>query len=194
MPVRLVGAGIGTVLYARDYEQYRIRLRAANVTVLDHLWLGNVSLRRADAQLVGLRSARFSASYHADRELGFRLRQAGLTGVFDESIVAVHHHVRPDSAFVRDALRRGAGVAMLHELHPETMGPFELEELVAGVPRPWRGLARRIGASSGAPVAARVLLGMGRVCRALHWGAGEVAAAQVARRMLFCRGAVAGEP
>ena len=194
MPVRLDGATIGTVLYASDYESYRGRLLGGDVRVLDHLWLGNASIRRADALRVGLRSQEFTASYHADRDLGFRLGDAGLVGVFDESLLATHLHVRPDSAFVRDALRRGAGVARLHELHPDRLGPFSLEQLVDGVPGPLRGPVRRLGSSRASVPAARLLIGMARVCRAVHWHRGEVAAAQVARRLLFCRGALIGEP
>jgi glycosyltransferase involved in cell wall biosynthesis len=194
MPVVLTGATIGTILYAGDYEQYRARLSESEVRVLDHLWLGNVSLRRADAQRIGLRSAHFTASYHADRELGFRLGDAGLVGVFDESLRATHLHVRADGAFVRDALRRGAGVARLHELYPERLGPLSLDELVDGVPRPLRALVRRLGASGASVATARLLLGMARVCRVARWRRGEVAAAQVARRLLFCRGALVGEP
>jgi len=193
MPVRLARAGIGTILYARDYQQFAERLRDGRVSVLDHLWLGNMSMRRTDALGVGLRSEHFTASYHADRELGFRLADAGLVGVFDESLLAVHVHARPEEAFLVDALRRGAGVARLHAVHPERMGPFSLDELVIDVPAPLRGAVRRIGASGAAPIAARLLLGMGRVCRIAHWQRGEVATAQVARRLLFCRGAVAGE-
>jgi glycosyltransferase involved in cell wall biosynthesis len=194
MPVALAGATIGTVLYARDYERHRARLNEGRVRVLDHLWLGNVSLRRADAQRVGLRSADFTAFYHSDRELGFRLGDAGLVGVFDDSLRATHAHVRADRAFVRDALRRGVGVALLHELYPERLGPLSLDELISGVPGPLRAPVRRLGVSRASVATARVLLGMARVCRVARWRAGEVAAAQVARRLLFCRGAVAGEP
>jgi len=189
MPVDLAGASIGTILYARDYEQYRARLRAGQWAVLDHLWLGNVSLRRADALAVGLCSEHFGPAYHSDRELGFRLADAGLVGVFDESLAATHVHVRPDAGFVRDALGRGAGLVRLHQLHPARTGPFPLDALLAEVPRPLRGAVRRLGRSAAATPAARLLLGMARVCRVLHWWRGEVAAAQVARRLLFARGA-----
>ena len=194
MPVDLTGATIGTILYARDYEQYRARLAESEERVLDHLWLGNVSLRRADATRVGLRSAHFTVTYHSDRELGFRLGDAGLVGVFDESLRATHRHVRPDGAFVLDALRRGAGTARLHELYPERLGPLSLDALIVGTPRPLRALVRRLGVSAASVAAARLLLGMARVCRVARWREGEVAAAQVARRLLFCRGATVGEP
>lgn len=191
MPVRLAGASIGTILYAGDYEQYRARLRGGEWAVLEHLWLGNASLRRADAQRVGLWSEHFGPAYHADRELGFRLADAGLVGVFDESLAATHLHVRPDAGFVRNSLGRGAGLVRLHQLHPGRLGPFSLDALVVEVPRPLRRAVRRLGVSAAATPSARLLLGMARVCRVLHWGRGEVAAAQVARRLLFCRGAAA---
>jgi glycosyltransferase involved in cell wall biosynthesis len=194
MPVRLARATIGTILYAGDYEQYRARLSSGEFRVLDHLWLGNASIRRDDARRVGLRSTRFTASYHSDRELGFRLGDAGLVGVFDGSLLATHLHVRPDSDFVRDALRRGAGVSLLHALYPDRLGPFSLDDLVVGVPRPLRAGVRRIGTSGAAVSSARVLLAMARVCRVVRFERGEVAGAQMARRLLFCRGAVTGEP
>ncbi len=82
MPVQLPArrAGIGSLLYARDYLAHCARLEAGEHEVLQQLWLGNVSIRRSDCVSVGLYSADFTASYHADQDLGFRLAEAGLVG------------------------------------------------------------------------------------------------------------------
>ena len=105
MPVQLPARNpdIGSILYARDYLAHCARIETAEHDVLDQLWLGNVSLRRSDCLSLGLYSGDFTASYHADQDLGFRLAEAGLVGRYDPSLAAVHCHRRSDMAFLHDA-------------------------------------------------------------------------------------------
>jgi GT2 family glycosyltransferase len=195
MPVELPPrrADIGSLLYARDYLGHCARIESGESQVLDNLWLGNVSIRRSDCLSVGLYSADFTASYHADQDLGFRLAEAGLVGRYDPSLVAAHRHRRSDVAFLHDARRRGASLAHLHQVHASRLGPFDPATFTDHLPAPLRALVRRVGSRPTAPGIARALLGLAAVPRALGWDAGPVALAQLARRIAFVWGAAAGE-
>ncbi len=194
MPVALEAgrADVGSRLYARDYRALVAAMEAGALGVLEHLWLGNVSLRRADALAVGLHSDAFTCSYHADQDLGLRLAAAGLVGVFDPTLVAEHRHRRDDAMFLRDARRRGAGVELLHRLHPD-LGPFDPSCFTEDLPSPLGSLVRSVGGSSRAQMAARWVLASSRLVGALGWDGGRVALAKLARRFVLVWGSVAGE-
>jgi GT2 family glycosyltransferase len=194
MPVELPArhADIGSLLYARDYLAYLARIEAGEHGVLDQLWLGNVSIRRSDCLSVGLHSSRFTASYHADQDLGFRLAGAGLVGRYDPSLGAVHRHRRTGPAFLRDARRRGAGVAHLHAVH-ERLGTFDPAVFTQDLPAPVATVVGHVGSSRVAPVVARALLGMAGALESLRCESGWVVLAKLGRRVMFVRGATAGE-
>ena len=74
---------------------------------------GNLSIRRSDYLALvptrlepppGLEGARL---YHQDRELGLRCLAAGMRGIFDRQLHAVHEHRRDPAGFLRDAFGRG---------------------------------------------------------------------------------------
>jgi GT2 family glycosyltransferase len=194
MPVQLPTrrADIGSLLYARDYLAHCARIEAGEHEVLDQLWLGNVSIRRSDCLSVGLHSGRFTASYHYDQDLGFRLAGAGLVGRFDPSLGAVHRHRRTNAAFLRDARRRGAGVAHLHAVH-ERLGAFDPAVFTQDLPAPVATVVGHLGSSRVAPLVARALLGLAGALDSLRWESGRVVLAKLARRLMFVRGATAGE-
>jgi hypothetical protein len=193
MPVELpedAAVPVGTLLYAKEYEAHVRALEEGHYGTLDHLWTGNLSLPTADCRRVGLRSADFSASYHADLELGLRLRQAGLAGVFEPSLAARHLHRRADRAFLRDAQRSGAGQALLARLHPGEAFEGSPRRMTADLPPLLRGVVRSIGVSPAATPAAIALMAVGR----LAGQRSAVASAKLARRLMLCHGAVRGEP
>jgi GT2 family glycosyltransferase len=194
MPVQLPArhADIGSLLYARSYLAHIARIEAGEHDVLDQLWLGNVSIRRSDCLSVGLYSPDFTASYHADQDLGFRLAEAGLVGRFDSSLVAAHRYRRSDPAFLHDSRRRGAGLLHLHSVH-ERLGPFDPTVFTRDLPAPVAAVVRRIGSSSMAPGVARVFLGLAGALGVVGWGGGRLRLAQVARRIMLFWGATAGE-
>lgn len=196
MPVALPGTGrasAGTELYARDYARHLDELRSGAFGVLDHLWTGNVSLRRADCLAVGLARTSFRASYHADRELGLRLADHGLSGVLDEELTAVHLHRRTNRAFLDDARRHGAGLVELHAVHGERIGPFSMDQVVSGLPPLLRRVVTRAGTSRVAPGIARAVAGVADVLGAAGFGSGRACVAKLARRMMVCFGARYGE-
>lgn len=194
MPVRPPSgrADVATTLYAREYQRHCDALSSGSLAVLDGLWMGNISLRRADCLAVGLASDEFDGGYFYDRELGFRLAAGGLRGVYDPSIPGVHLHRRPDAAFLRDARRQGSSQALLHRLHPERLDPFEPALLVADLPLPLRGAVRGVGGSRLGPHLARVLLVCGSLACACRLRRVHENLAKLARRLGQWHGAVSG--
>jgi GT2 family glycosyltransferase len=194
MPVEPSNGGddVGSILYSRDYLAHCARIEAGKQDVLHHLWLGNVSILRSNCLAVGLYSADFTASYHSDQDLGFRLAEAGLVGRYDPSLAAVHRHRRDGKAFLNDARRQGAGVAQLHKVHPE-LGPGGPALFTSDLPRPIGVVVRCIGATRMAPGAARILLGLSHAMDRVGWQTGRISFAQLARRFMLVWGATGGE-
>jgi len=194
MPVQLPErrVDVGSLLYACSYLRHIAAIEAGEHDVLERLWLGNVSMRRSDCLSVGLYSADFTASYHADQDLGFRLAEAGLVGRYDPSLIAAHQYRRNDSAFLRDARRHGAGLVHLHRVH-ERLGPFDPTIFTRDLPAPVAAAVRRIGTSPMAPGVARALLGLAGVPGVLGWDGGRVRLAQLSRRIMFFWGTTTGE-
>lgn len=195
MPVALPDGrpGAGTLLYARDYDRHLANLRSGRYGVLDHLWMGNVSLRRLDAERVGLGDTAFRASYHTDRELGLRLAAAGLVGVLDEDLAAVHLHRRTTAAFLNDARRHGAGLAALHAVHGQQLGPFDPATVLRGLPPVLRSVVAEVGASDAALPVARTVAVLGEGLGRLGLTGAARGCAQLARRTMVCHGALHGE-
>ncbi len=196
MPVELTGRGpvpAGTALYAREYDQWCESMTTGEAQVLDHLWAGNISLRRDECIRVGLHSASFPYSYHADQELGFRLADAGLVGVFDPSLAAVHLHRRPAAAFLRDARRQGAGSEALRRAYPERAELLAGTRFDAGLPAPVRSFVRLAGSTPAAAPIARGVAWGGAAAGSVGWRPAELAGARLARRVMQRRGATSGE-
>ena len=140
-----------TWLYAGDYEWQCDQYTKDPSQVLEHLWAGNVSLRRADCLRVGLEGA--PAGRHADRDFGLRCKAAGLEGFFDPSLRAQHLFARTFEEYLGDADASGRGNWNLHQAHPG-LGPLGQRELTAHIP---------------APAAAAVVAGAGRPNRPVVW-------------------------
>jgi glycosyltransferase involved in cell wall biosynthesis len=183
---------VATFLYAREYERSWSRLEREQGAVLRNLWGANLSIRRADALRIGLRSP-LSELYHEDRDFGLRCLEAGLRGRVDRSLVVWHLHTRPLAAFLADARKQGAGRRLLHERHPKVLGPMPARAFEEGLPRPARWLVR----STRQPLARRVLSGLlGVVTRAAgraHLFPAETAGAKLLRRIEQQHGSLTGQ-
>ncbi len=173
MPVaaELVARSVTAVIYANDYEAECRTLDADPSRVLAQLWGGNVSLRRSDCALVPQAVATFADEPREDEEFGFRCLRAGLIGVFDRRLAAVHWHDRSVAAFLDLAGAQVRASRLLREQYPEWVG---FDDPRIGLPARGRcvlwattlpvigpvlrasfvALARRLGA--GAPSPARV--------------------------------------
>lgn len=150
MPIVDVPSGPGLAvakIYQQDYERICRSWETDPVTILHNLWGGNVSLRREDAIRIGLQSPDFPGrARHVDRDLGLRCLAAGLVGVFDRSLAAVHLYERPLDVMVADARWQGTGLVHVHRLHHDIIGPFDPKSLLR-TPTWQRRLVVRAGMS-----------------------------------------------
>ena len=120
-PEQLNAQSVGTLLYARDYRRHCRNWAVDAETILRSLWMGNISLRRADALAVGLASPHV-LGYHEDRDFGLRCRRAGYRAVFEPSLGARHDHGRDLAGFRRDARAQGSSSYDLHAAHADLLG------------------------------------------------------------------------
>lgn len=160
-PMRLVESATARI-YARDYEAVCREYDTGGNAVLRNLWGGYISMRRTDAQRVGIATERFRFTQHEDRELGLRCLDAGLQGVFDRSLTAEHRYEREPERFLRLAREQVEATHAIHELHPDTAGPWDATQYRAGVPKRARWLvdvARARGVARGEVSVLRALAG-----------------------------------
>jgi GT2 family glycosyltransferase len=156
-------------LYGADYARRVAGWTADPAEVLERLWTGNLSLRRADALRVGLDNPAYRGYRHEDRDFGLRCRAAGLEGVFAPQLRATHRYVRAPEAFFADARAQGAEQAQLARLHPDAAVPTVASDLLAGVPgalAPVLLLATRRGATPVLRTALRAFLALAGAARA----------------------------
>jgi glycosyltransferase involved in cell wall biosynthesis len=179
-----------TRIYAREYEG-RCRVYEQDpVSVLRELWAGNFSMRRDACLAVGMPNPRYTARYHPDRDFGLRCLEAGLTGVFDRSLLARHLHSRPLPAFARDARSQGAARVLMQELHPGRLPALTGAEFERGLPAPAVQLVR-LGRRRRASLAlsAGLTFGVRAAGRLRMWPA-QLTAARLLRRVEQQRGAI----
>ncbi|MGD9956352.1 MAG: glycosyltransferase family 2 protein [Candidatus Nanopelagicales bacterium] len=190
VPDPLPRGGFATLLYAQEYERSCLGYDADPGLVLTALWMGNISLPRARfveaSEDERMRSFGFR---HEDRILGLLLRELGLRGVFDRSIVAHHIHARPLEAFLRDCYENGRGREAIHRLYPDVL-PEPSEELyLDGLPGPARSV---VAATRHEPVR-RALVGAlrGGISAAGAVGSrrGELQLARIVRKVEQLHGA-----
>ena len=183
-------APVATRLYARSYE-HRCRAYAARPEgILEHLWAGNVSIRRDDYLALPPGSPRFATVYFGDRDLGLRCLEAGLRGRFDRSLRATHRHTRSLDAFLRECWRQGAGERVIHELHGDVVGPFSADLLERGLPLPVRWLVRVLSREPAHRVASPLVRGATGLAGRLRRHRLETMLAQLLRRVERRRGAL----
>lgn len=105
--------------YRQAYEQQRERWEREPSRILESLWTGNVSFRTTDLATVEPPMWR---EYNSDRELGLRCLRAGLRGVFDPGLRAVHEYERSLAGMVADMRSLGRGCVLLEREFPEVSG------------------------------------------------------------------------
>jgi glycosyltransferase involved in cell wall biosynthesis len=187
-------AEIVSRIYSSAYEGHCQELLDLGEPVLNSLWMGNVSLRRDLCLDVGVNSPSFASTYHTDRDFGYRLGDAGLVGVFDPSLRAVHLHSRTPEAFLRDARRQGAGLKTLHTLYPERLGPFNPKLLIGNFPFPIYMILKVLSMNRLTSLStSRILFRTGLLAGALHFDAMEATLVKTAQHLMQCHGARVGE-
>jgi GT2 family glycosyltransferase len=171
-------------LYAADYRRAAARWAADPTQVLERLWTGNASLRRADALRVGLHSPSYDGYRHEDRDLGLRCRAMGLTGVWAPELRAVHRYEREPERFFADARAQGAEQALLAAVHPDADVARRPSDLLVGVPFPLRPILGLAARSARAAAGLRALLrGALALAGALRATGAQLRLAQLRRRV-----------
>jgi hypothetical protein len=103
-------------VYSRNYERM-CRIYEMNPSrILLNLWGGQFSVRRDAFFCAPVVEANFFG--HADRVLGWALRQGGCTGAFDRTLVSVHHYSRSPEQFFAICRRSGRAQSLLLPMAP----------------------------------------------------------------------------
>jgi GT2 family glycosyltransferase len=127
-------------IYAVDYDVcYRDYVTNPH-SVLEHLWAGNMSLDRNVALEVGIGDAAFDSLFFEDRDLGLRLRRAGVKAVFCPELRADHHHVGTLTGYLRDSLRQGRALVLLRRRYPDEVPEPTVRGIAGKFPWPARAL------------------------------------------------------
>jgi glycosyltransferase involved in cell wall biosynthesis len=197
MPVTAVNGGrrgVASRIYSDSYEKHCQALLDGDASVLEYLWLGNVSIRRDVSLAVGISSDSFVGHFFRDREFGYRLADFGLVGLFDPSLRAVHLHSQTPDAFLRYAQRQGSGLRTLHSLYPERLGPFSPRLVVSALPYPLYVVLSKVSQMGWTPVrTARILLQIGLFAGKHNLITVEKVLAKMAQHLMQWHGALANE-
>jgi len=110
---------VTSTIYSRDYESACDALVAAPRRVLPALWGGNISLRRSDCLRVPQAVDSFRGLLLEDTEFGLRCLRAGLVGIFDRKISAVHYHEQTVEEFLRASERQAHANRVLCTQYPD---------------------------------------------------------------------------
>lgn len=135
VPRPTTGAAFATLLYAQEYEGRCGHYEADPADVLQHLWMGNVSMTRQAYERAGLASLDSFRFRHEDRDIGLACARAGLVGTFDRGLAATHQHSRTVDQFVRDCVQQGAGRMALAQSYT-SVTDADVDGLTVGLPRP----------------------------------------------------------
>lgn len=122
--------------YQSQYERKVALWTRDGRTVLDHLWGGNVSIRRSAWESLPPYPAGRPLGYHMDWELGLRCQSAGLTAAFDRELGAVHHQRRDLAGFLHDRRRSADDRIRVHGLYASQLGPLPLAHFTQDCSRP----------------------------------------------------------
>lgn len=183
LPARRRPGDAPAFLYAAEYEEHCSQIEVNPDLILLGLWGGNVSLRRSDCEAVGLDSPDFPDLYHEDQDFGIRCLEAGLRGVFDRSLAATHLHRRSAAAFLADARSQGAGQWLVHRLHPDVLGSFDLGSFEVELPPPVRAVLRASRRPRISALSKTMLLAAATAAGAVHAFGVETAALRLDRRI-----------
>lgn len=141
VPEPTTGAAFATLLYAQEYLGRCARYETDPADILQHLWMGNVSLTRDAYERAGLASLDSFRFRHEDREIGLACARAGLVGRFDRGLAATHQHSRTVDQFVRDCVEQGAGRMALAQSYT-SVTDADVAGLTDGLPRPLAAVVR----------------------------------------------------
>ena len=192
IPTTRTPSMFSTVLYAQEYERaIQTYLRHPD-EILHGLWMGNISLRRADCIRIGLFNQEWKSIaefYHIDRDFGLRCMKGGLSAVFDRTLHGTHFMTRGLDGYLRYAREQGVGVVALHRLHGDILGPISLQSFTEDLP----SAVRLLVYASRRPRLRRAIIGGTsgwiRIAGMFRMTPLQIPAARLARRIELVRGA-----
>jgi len=121
VPAHRLPGQVSTRLYAQSYENTCAAYEADPGAILTNLWAGNLSMRRLVALEIGLANAP-RLPYHEDMQFGIRCELAGVSAVFDRSLLAWHSYDRTLNQFVAECGNSGRARAQLLTEFPDYAG------------------------------------------------------------------------
>lgn len=174
--------------YADEYERVCALWERDPRAVLGRLWGGNLSIAARALSAAGGCDAGVGLEYCHDRELGLRLRNAGLEGIFDRGLRADHRFERSIPGFLKAGRQQGRDLAIIARLHPAAR---------ADLPK-WRrtNLGGKLRQIALRPRASQAMLALGapllRGVGRLHLWRAEVRIGEFLERLEMQRGMQAG--
>jgi glycosyltransferase involved in cell wall biosynthesis len=188
LPARRSGKDLGAYLYADAYERRCAEYERDPTSVITTLWGGNFSLRADDARRVGLESSGFEG-YAVDRDFGLRCARAGMTAIFDRSLLGHHMYDRSLKEMLASTRSQGRGRHTVHERHEDIIGPLGPETFDGGLPVPAAVLARASRRPRLYALIVAVLLGVANVAGLVGAFSLQTAVGRLLRRIEYQRGA-----
>jgi glycosyltransferase involved in cell wall biosynthesis len=188
LPARRRGRDLGAYLYADAYENRCAEYERDPASVITTLWGGNFSLRSADARRVGLESSGFEG-YAVDRDFGLRCARAGMTGIFDRSLLGHHLYDRPLEDMLASTRSQGRGRRTVHERHEDIIGPLEPQLFDGGLPAPAAAVVRAARRPRMYWAIVSVLLGLAGAAGSVRAFSLQTAIGRLLRRIEYQRGA-----
>ncbi len=177
------GQNLATAAYALDYESVMTRYERDPRRILFDLWNGHVSLRRDDyLQARDGDDTWPRQAFFEDRHLGLQLHRLGLVGRFDRDLKAYHRHAGDLSSFRRNARSMGYGDHLLHERHPDLLGPYDRAECIDDLAFPLRCIVR-LGDLPGSEALTAMLEQTARLVDRAGWNRLADRTARLMRRM-----------
>lgn len=108
-------------IYRRAYDSHVRRWLVDPEAVLHGLWGGNLSMPRRDMLRVGIHKLAVARGQD-DREFGLRCLKAGVQGLFDPNLRALHLYDRSFEAFRSDCRLQGRSRQLIHDVHHDLLG------------------------------------------------------------------------
>lgn len=136
LPTLLVGAmpvvesdrtsidDLPTSIYAEAYRETVRSWQVAPATIAQTLWMGHLSVRRADVLAAETVMPTVRMDYFEDTDLGLRLSVVGVRMHYSDRAGADHHYRKDLEAFLREGVQRGRSAAALGRRWPTVgVGP-----------------------------------------------------------------------
>jgi GT2 family glycosyltransferase len=162
-PVRVDDATLPAGRYMADkFDLHLAKLAVpGHVFALRDFYSGNTSIRLDVLREVGLFDEAFTLYGNEDLELSVRLRDAGVTLLYDREAIAYQHYEKDLAALARDTLEKGETAVLLARARPGTFDELQLADY-GRYSAVWRALRRALLRPGLSPAALRIAAALER--------------------------------